>query len=153
MWYGSVRHRHDPDPDCCPFLQVAAPTSAGEEARAAELANRSANQAKLIAAGALEALFSLALQDGGVSSLSVRSHVSINEENAVKVTHLLLDATQGFIAFTSFLGSLLSYVLVHFDLVVYCGGVFLSKIPTWRDFRICALFWSYFDCAGIAVHR
>ncbi|GFR43390.1 hypothetical protein Agub_g4465, partial [Astrephomene gubernaculifera] len=48
-------------------------SSASESDRAAEASNRAANQAKLLAAGALEALAAAALAEGGVPSPPVRA--------------------------------------------------------------------------------
>lgn len=59
----------------CAYPQSAPPTSAGEDARAQEQASRAANQAKLLAAGVLDALASVALRGGGVSSTAVRTQV------------------------------------------------------------------------------
>ncbi|KAG2502027.1 hypothetical protein HYH03_000521 [Edaphochlamys debaryana] len=54
-------------------LLCAPPTSASDPDRATETASRSANQAKLLAAGALDALVGAALRDGGVPSAPVRT--------------------------------------------------------------------------------
>ncbi|KAG2445332.1 hypothetical protein HYH02_008798 [Chlamydomonas schloesseri] len=54
-------------------LLCSPPTAAADPDRAAEVANRTANQAKLLAGGMLEALLGAALQDGGVGSAAVRA--------------------------------------------------------------------------------
>ncbi|GLC70984.1 hypothetical protein PLESTF_001057900 [Pleodorina starrii] len=54
-------------------LLCAPPSAPADPDRANEQTNRSANQAKLLAAGAMEALTAAALQDGGVPSAPVRA--------------------------------------------------------------------------------
>lgn len=66
-----------------PLPQVSPPSSTNEETRAQEQTNRTANQAKLVACGAVQALLPLCLGQGSVSSEVVRATVSVGSVEGV----------------------------------------------------------------------
>ena len=65
----TTNHQLHPPP------QVIAPSASAEDVRSQEATNRSANQAKLIAAGILPPLLSLCLAGGGAPSAVIRAQV------------------------------------------------------------------------------